>query len=148
MFPSSSATSRDKHSTIIPVWRHAIYTHQMSRNRLYRGRLIPSSILIVPWYQQIRICWKKFHDGCWFMLMVCSSITTRLLLKLKLKCRFVTADPATDHKLKWDMFKLSELECFDSMMFRMFKQEMEALITRHESYRWDIWTYLIQSYKS
>lgn len=47
----------------------------------------------------------------------------------------VTADPATDHKLKWDMFKLSELECFDSMMFRMFKQEMEALITRHESYR-------------
>ena len=45
------------------------------------------------------------------------------------------ADPATDHKLKWDMFKLSELECFDSMMFRMFKQEMEALITRHESYR-------------
>lgn len=48
---------------------------------------------------------------------------------------FVTADPATDHKLKWDMFKLSELECFDSMMFRMFKQEMEALITRHESYR-------------
>ncbi|KAG4079922.1 hypothetical protein HA402_006234 [Bradysia odoriphaga] len=48
---------------------------------------------------------------------------------------YVNADPATDHKLKWDMFKLSELECFDSMMFRMFKQEMEALITRHESYR-------------
>lgn len=34
------------------------------------------------------------------------------------------------------MFKLSELECFDSMMFRMFKQEMEALITRHETYRY------------
>ena len=47
----------------------------------------------------------------------------------------ITADPATDHKLKWDMFKLSDLECFDSMMFRMFKQEMEALITRHETYR-------------
>lgn len=45
------------------------------------------------------------------------------------------ADPATDHKLKWDMFKLSELECFDSMMFRMFKQEMETLISRHEAYR-------------
>lgn len=49
---------------------------------------------------------------------------------------FFLADPATDHKLKWDMFKLSELECFDSMMFRMFKQEMEALISRHESYRY------------
>lgn len=46
-----------------------------------------------------------------------------------------TADPATDHKLKWDMFKLSELECFDSMMFRMFKQEMETLISKHEAYR-------------
>lgn len=33
------------------------------------------------------------------------------------------------------MFKLSELECYDSMMFRMLKQEMEALITRHETYR-------------
>lgn len=49
----------------------------------------------------------------------------------------ITADPATDHKLKWDMFKLSELECFDSMMFRMFKQEMEGLISRHETYRYE-----------
>ncbi|XP_031618437.1 scaffold protein salvador [Contarinia nasturtii] len=48
---------------------------------------------------------------------------------------YVDADPATDHKLKWDMFKLSELECFDSMMFRMFKQEMEMLISRYEAYR-------------
>lgn len=45
------------------------------------------------------------------------------------------AHSAADHKLKWDMFKLSELECYDSMMFRMLKQEMEALITRHETYR-------------
>lgn len=35
------------------------------------------------------------------------------------------------------MFKLSELECFDSMMFRMFKQEMESLISRHEAYRYN-----------
>lgn len=48
---------------------------------------------------------------------------------------FFAAHSSADHKLKWDMFKLSELECFDSMMFRMFKQEMEALITRHETYR-------------
>lgn len=53
------------------------------------------------------------------------------------------ADPATDHKLKWDMFKLSELECFDSMMFRMFKQEMETLISRHEAYRYDEITFNI-----
>lgn len=33
------------------------------------------------------------------------------------------------------MFKLSELECFDSMMFRMFKQEMNTVITRHETNR-------------
>lgn len=33
------------------------------------------------------------------------------------------------------MFKLSDLECYDSMMFRMLKQEMETLITRHETYR-------------
>lgn len=45
------------------------------------------------------------------------------------------AHSSADHKLKWDMFKLSELECYDSMMFRMLKQEMEALITRHETYR-------------
>lgn len=42
------------------------------------------------------------------------------------------------------MFKLSELECFDSMMFRMFKQEMEALITRHETYRFEF-NFTIQS---
>lgn len=50
----------------------------------------------------------------------------------------ILAHSSADHKLKWDMFKLSDLECFDSMMFRMFKQEMEALITRHETYRYVI----------
>lgn len=41
------------------------------------------------------------------------------------------------------MFKLSELECFDSMMFRMFKQEMETLITRHETYRFAYYIFLV-----
>lgn len=63
-----------------------------------------------------------------------------------------TADSSADHKLKWDMFKLSDLECYDSMMFRMFKLEMEALITRHETYRYLIrinkkrYSYLIFSF--
>lgn len=52
------------------------------------------------------------------------------------------ANSSADHKLKWDMFKLSELECFDSMMFRMFKQEMEALITRHETYRYFVMNFI------
>lgn len=75
------------------------------------------------------------------MLMVMSQKTihiVNILIVFHLIAKILSqnlADPATDHKLKWDMFKLSELECFDSMMFRMFKQEMETLISRHEAYR-------------
>lgn len=48
---------------------------------------------------------------------------------------YFNADPATDHKLKWDMFALSKLEGFDGMLNRVYKQELGAIVGRYEKYR-------------
>uniref|UniRef100_A0A1B0CY60 Protein salvador log 1 n=1 Tax=Lutzomyia longipalpis TaxID=7200 RepID=A0A1B0CY60_LUTLO len=48
---------------------------------------------------------------------------------------YMRADPATDHKLKWDMFPLNKLECFDGMLNRLYKQELQNIVVRYEKYR-------------
>ncbi|XP_050315986.1 scaffold protein salvador [Anthonomus grandis grandis] len=40
-----------------------------------------------------------------------------------------------DHKLRFDMFRLSELECFNAMLTRLYKQELQNIVMRYESYR-------------
>ncbi len=45
------------------------------------------------------------------------------------------ASPTLDHKLKWDLFRLPELECFDAMLNRLFRDELEELVMRYEGIR-------------
>ena len=45
------------------------------------------------------------------------------------------ASPEHDHKLEWDLFRLSELSCFDAMMSRLYKLELEALVMKYEACR-------------
>ncbi|XP_074650442.1 uncharacterized protein LOC141905471 [Tubulanus polymorphus] len=40
-----------------------------------------------------------------------------------------------DHKLKWELFRLPELEGFDAMLTRLFKQELEEIVMGYEAYR-------------
>ncbi|KAH1007850.1 hypothetical protein HUJ04_005033 [Dendroctonus ponderosae] len=40
-----------------------------------------------------------------------------------------------DHKLRWDMFRLSELECYNAMLTRLYKQELQNIVMRYETYR-------------
>ena len=40
-----------------------------------------------------------------------------------------------DHKLKWDLFRLPELECFDTMLNRLFRDELIELVKRYEGVR-------------
>ncbi|KAF7280040.1 scaffold protein salvador [Rhynchophorus ferrugineus] len=40
-----------------------------------------------------------------------------------------------DHKLRWDMFRLTELECYNAMLTRLYKQELQNIVMRYESYR-------------
>ena len=35
-----------------------------------------------------------------------------------------------DHKLKWDLFRLPELECFDTMLNKLFRDELIELVKR------------------
>ena len=37
-----------------------------------------------------------------------------------------------DHKLKWDLFRLPELECFDTMLNKLFRDELIELVKRLE----------------
>lgn len=45
------------------------------------------------------------------------------------------ASAELDHKLRWEMFRLPELDCFNAMLTRLYKQELEEIVMRYEAYR-------------
>ncbi|KAF2355800.1 WW domain, partial [Trinorchestia longiramus] len=45
------------------------------------------------------------------------------------------ADPKLDHKLQWHMFRLPELDCYQAMLNRLFKQELHNVVMSYEMYR-------------
>ncbi|CAG5106828.1 Similar to SAV1: Protein salvador homolog 1 (Homo sapiens) [Cotesia congregata] len=40
-----------------------------------------------------------------------------------------------DRKLRWELFRLPELDCFNAMLTRLYKQELEEVVMRYEEYR-------------
>ena len=48
---------------------------------------------------------------------------------------YFKASPSLDHKLKWELFRLPELDCFDAMLNRLFMDELEQLVMRYENIR-------------
>lgn len=46
------------------------------------------------------------------------------------------ASVALDRKLRWELFRLPELDCFNAMLTRLYKQELEEVVMRYEEYRW------------
>ncbi|CAG9789317.1 unnamed protein product [Diatraea saccharalis] len=45
------------------------------------------------------------------------------------------ADQELDHKLRWNMFRLSELDCYSDMLTRLYKQELQLIVMKYEQYR-------------
>ncbi|XP_055381214.1 scaffold protein salvador [Condylostylus longicornis] len=45
------------------------------------------------------------------------------------------ADSSKDHILKFKMFSLQELECFDAMLTRLYKKQLERIVGFYEQYR-------------
>jgi len=37
-----------------------------------------------------------------------------------------------DHKLRWELFRLPELDCYDNVLKRLLKQELETLVLNYE----------------
>uniref|UniRef100_A0A6A7FXJ1 Scaffold protein salvador-like n=1 Tax=Hirondellea gigas TaxID=1518452 RepID=A0A6A7FXJ1_9CRUS len=48
---------------------------------------------------------------------------------------YARAGPKHDHKLEWHLFKLSQLEAFQGMLNRLFKEELHAVVMSYEMYR-------------
>ena len=48
------------------------------------------------------------------------------------------ASISLDRKLRWELFRLPELDCFNAMLTRLYKQELEEVVMRYEEYRWDV----------
>ncbi|XP_075589391.1 scaffold protein salvador [Dermatophagoides farinae] len=45
------------------------------------------------------------------------------------------APPEHDHKLKWELFRLPELDCFQAMLNRLYRTDMERLVISYEIIR-------------
>lgn len=43
--------------------------------------------------------------------------------------------PEHDHKLKWDLFRLNELEHFDALLVRLNRQDIENIVLKYERFR-------------
>ncbi|GLV40182.1 salvador [Carabus blaptoides fortunei] len=48
---------------------------------------------------------------------------------------YMKASTQLDHNLKWEMFRAPELDCYDAMLTRLYKQELEGIVMRYERYR-------------
>lgn len=48
---------------------------------------------------------------------------------------YMRASTDLDHNLKWEMFRAPELDCYDAMLTRLYKQELEGIVMRYERYR-------------
>merc|ERR1719361_985074 len=48
---------------------------------------------------------------------------------------YFKANPCLDNRLKFDMFSLPELECFEAMLNRLLRDELEELVMRYEALR-------------
>jgi len=48
---------------------------------------------------------------------------------------FFKASPESDHKLRWELFRLPELDCFSAMLTRLYRKELEEIVMRYEKYR-------------
>lgn len=48
---------------------------------------------------------------------------------------YFKADQELDHKLRWNMFRLSELDCYSDMLTRLYKQELQLIVMKYEQYR-------------
>ncbi|RZB39363.1 salvador -like 1, partial [Asbolus verrucosus] len=47
---------------------------------------------------------------------------------------YFKASPDLDHKLRWDMFRLQDLDCYNGMLTRLYKQELQYIVMRYETY--------------
>lgn len=48
---------------------------------------------------------------------------------------YAKASPDYDCYLKWDLFRYAELDCWQTMLKRLYKKEVEQVVMRHEEYR-------------
>lgn len=60
---------------------------------------------------------------------------------------YYCAAPEHDHKLKWDLFKLSELDAFQAMLTRLYKQDLERVVMRYEAFRLSLYREMDQRRK-
>ncbi|XP_014772695.1 scaffold protein salvador [Octopus bimaculoides] len=48
---------------------------------------------------------------------------------------YCKANQDHDHKLKWPLFRLGELEYFDALLTRLYKQELQNIVMQYENHR-------------
>ncbi|XP_071833682.1 protein salvador homolog 1-like [Apostichopus japonicus] len=60
---------------------------------------------------------------------------------------YYSAAPEHDHKLKWELFKLHELDAYQAMLTRLYKQDLEKVVMRYEIYRLSLYREMDQRCK-
>ena len=48
---------------------------------------------------------------------------------------YYKASSEHDHKLKWELFRLPELDAFQAMLTRLYKEDLRSVVMDYEAYR-------------
>ena len=95
-------------------------------------------ISLMSWYQLIHICMKVF-DLFWLGLIGITNNNVDICLyfaEIPYWLQFYSkAAQEHDHKLRWELFRLPELDCYDNVLKRLYKQELETIVMNYEAYR-------------
>ena len=74
------------------------------------------------------LLWESFYAKKYlYALNIFFSFFSEIPIWLRV---YFKASPTLDHHLKWELFRLPELECFEGMLSRLFREELEDLVRR------------------
>lgn len=64
-----------------------------------------------------------------YLFAICSSVCTLYVSTIRNTHLFFSCH------FQWDLFRYAELDCWQAMLKRLYKKEVEQVVMRHEEYR-------------
>lgn len=129
-FSNITRQAQYEHPCLVPCYNYGSVAPQAYQRYLsVRPTNYPHHSVLVPanpYLMQEIPHWLNVYFKCKSNTVLC-----HLSYKQKL-----TASTEIDHKLRWNMFRLSDLECYNAMLTRLYKQELQNIVMRYETYRW------------
>lgn len=59
---------------------------------------------------------------------------------------YMSSSTEKDHIIKWNMFQVHQLECYDNMINKLVKEELQKIYVKYELQRWVVKLFIISNF--